>query len=72
MTAIEEFIFSSDKLKNAILDEALRENAILRERLDNIQQDLTNTLDRMRMLQSKLTAMESVNARLLAQIDDQR
>lgn len=72
MTAIEEFVFSSDKLKNAILDEALRENAVLRDRIDSIQQELNNTLDRMRMLQSKLSAMESVNTRLLATIDDQR
>lgn len=65
MTPVEEFILNSDKLKTAVLEEALRENAVLRERIADHEQVIASFQDRISLLQSKLNAMEAVNTRLL-------
>lgn len=72
MTPVEEFVFNSDKLKTLILDEALRENNTLREQVADLRAEIGTLIQRLTMTQSKMAALESVNARLLATIDDHK
>lgn len=62
----------SDRLKSLILDECLSENASLREQVDDLKQEMSALIKRWTTTQAKMAALESVNARLLAQIDDHK
>lgn len=72
MTPVEEFVLNSDKLKTAILQEALAENAQLRERIADLEADLANQRTAHNLVASKMVTLERVNARLMTQLDDMR
>lgn len=72
MSPVEEFILNSDKLKQAILEEALRENAKLRELVDEQASIIHQLKDSVLLMQSKMNTLERVNARLSASLDDMK
>lgn len=72
MTPVEEFIHNSDRLKTAILNEALAENAQLRERITDLETELSLQRTTFNLISSKLVTMEAVNAKLLRQMDDMK
>lgn len=72
MTPVEEFIHNSDRLKTAILNEALAENARLRERVADLEAELANQRAAHNLISSKLVTMEVVHAKLLRQLDDMK
>ncbi len=60
LSPIEEFVRNSETLKSAMLDEAMRENAILRDRVAELESELTASRKLVGDVSMKLMSVERV------------
>jgi chromosome segregation ATPase len=67
LTPIEEFVHNSHTLKSQMLDEALKENAILRDRIAELESEISASRKLVHDVSSKLMSVERVVGHLTEQ-----
>lgn len=70
MTAVEDFIAQSDKIKSLMIKELLAERDQYQLRIDDLVGQLDQMTRQLHDTQAKLNAAETIIARMLTRADD--